>query len=73
MSLITITRNHTRNKISTCAEVGIDKDVRGDISVGQGGGMQRQRWRKTDKNRKEQGLRRRKRMEKTRPRVVPQA
>lgn len=49
--LLTNTRNHTRNKISASAEAGIDKDVRRDIAVGKGGGMQRRRWRQ----RKEQG------------------
>lgn len=51
LMLLTNTRSHTRNKISASAEAGIDKDVRRDIAVGKGGGMQRRRWRQ----RKEQG------------------
>lgn len=32
MSLVTNTRNHTRNKITASAESGIDKGVRRDIT-----------------------------------------
>lgn len=44
--LVTNRRTHTRNKISTSTEARTDKDVRGDQTAGQGGDLQRQRWRK---------------------------
>ena len=49
-------RNHTRNEISASAESGIDKDVKRDITEGQGGGMQGQR-RIKGKGERKQGLR----------------